>query len=146
MTVAMLFVALSSPPGYHFVDGVAFSFAPIIYKWADYYHVPRELAMAIAEAESRFHANACSGSSRGLFQINAQYEAEHAKRAGIECFDWRNPEHSTRAGLAFMAYLLKKYHGDTRLALAGYNFGPANVDSGKPWPEETINYVRRILG
>lgn len=83
--------------------------------------------------------------SRGLYQINARYERWLATQAGLKDFDWRSPDDSARVGIAYLSRLTAKYRGDLALALAAYNWGPGNVDSGKAWPAETIEYVRRVL-
>lgn len=69
-----------------------------------------------------------------------------------------NPDdfNQSSVGAAKMyANLLKKYKGDTSLALAAYNWGEGNVDAylktgkglkGQAMPQETRDYVRKIAG
>ena len=53
------------------------------------------------------------------------------------------------ASIYYAASYLRTLYGQFgtwRLALAAYNFGPGNVSSGKPWPDETLAYVSDIAG
>ncbi|WP_367303615.1 lytic transglycosylase domain-containing protein [Burkholderia multivorans] len=75
--------------------------------------------------------------------------------------DWGNggdrfsfKDQSGSAG-RYMQFLMKKYGGDIRKALAAYNWGPGNLDkdiakNGGQWesnlPAETRNYIAQIAG
>ncbi len=50
------------------------------------------------------------------------------------------------AGAKYLAWLLKRFNGNTSLALAGYNAGEGNVAKygGVPPFRETQDYVRRV--
>ncbi len=58
-----------------------------------------------------------------------------------------DPVQNVHAGAAYLRQLLDRYQGDLRLALAGYNAGPARADQGvdADFPVETRNYVANIF-
>jgi soluble lytic murein transglycosylase-like protein len=133
MIATILFLALAGQLHAYPVSGIAMSFDPIVRRYSDAYLVPFWLCMSTAMAESSFRPTAQSKGrhgalSRGLFQVNRKHQAELAAKAGVKHFDWRNPDHSAHVGIAYLSRLINKYHGDLRLAVASYNFGPGNVD------------------
>jgi hypothetical protein len=125
-------------------DKVNNMYASYIIEKANENGVPPDLAMAQAWQESRFNPRATGpmtkyGQAKGMFQfIDAT-----AKEYGItDPYDWKQ---SADAGMRYMKDLYGKY-GSWDLALAAYNAGPGNVDSGK-WKrfKETTNYVSQIM-
>ena len=54
---------------------------------------------------------------------------------------------NVEAGTKYLSWLLKRFNGDVKLALAGYNAGEGAVDkyNGVPPYNETQNYVRKIV-
>jgi soluble lytic murein transglycosylase-like protein len=68
-----------------------------------------------------------------------------ARRFG--CQNSRNPEANVEAGTRLLRYLLIRFDGNVRLALAGYNAGEGNVDryNGVPPFNETQQYVRLVI-
>lgn len=77
---------------------------------------------------------------------------------GIKPLQDQSEEEYRRLGFDLLVAYEKKYKGDTRKALAAYNYGPGNVDKiinkarreGVNWerklPLETRNYVQKIAG
>lgn len=163
MTAFALFLALSSPPDYHGVPGVAMSYEPIVSYWADVYLVPRSLAMRVMVVESRANPLATGNEwvkrgkrwvrgkvlAEGAFMVSVRHRAEHVARARLRRFDPWNVSDSARVGLAFLGYLLA-YFPDRRAAVAGYNAGRERAArwyyDGEALPAETREYVKKILG
>jgi soluble lytic murein transglycosylase-like protein len=61
--------------------------------------------------------------------------------------DVYSPEENVNAGVRHLRWLLDRFDGDLRMALAAYNAGPQNVlrhDGIPPFPE-TKAYVRKVL-
>ena len=98
------------------------------------------LLQAVAWTESRYNPGATSSEgARGLMQLLPGT----AKALDVE--NPLDPYQSARGGARFLHQLLDKYNGNVETALAAYNWGPGNVDSGKPWPRATRNYINSIL-
>ncbi|MCB9496520.1 MAG: lytic transglycosylase domain-containing protein [Fibrobacteria bacterium] len=66
-----------------------------------------------------------------------------ARELGVDPSD---PEQNVLGGARYLAALLKRFHGDERLALAGYNAGPGAVEKydGIPPYAETRKYVDTV--
>src|SRR5215471_1673600 len=100
------------------------------------------LILSLMRAESSFNRNAVSvkGAS-GLMQLMP----ETAVRFGVKnIFD---PRENVLGGTKYLRWLLDRFNGDVRLALAGYNAGEGAVEFyGYRIPPflETQNYVRTI--
>ncbi len=100
------------------------------------------LILSLMRAESSFNRTAVSvkGAS-GLMQLMP----ETATRFGVKnIFD---PRENVLGGTRYLRWLLDRFNGDVRLALAGYNAGEGAVEFyGYRIPPflETQNYVRTI--
>lgn len=99
------------------------------------------LVKAVVHVESMFnpHAKSRKG-AMGLMQLMP----ETAKRFGV----WNAfvPEQNVKAGARYLKWLLERYRGNERLAVAAYNAGEGAVDDFKSVPpySETQTYVKRV--
>jgi len=84
--------------------------------------------------------------------VRNEFGGDPPPRRHISAFD---PEDAIHFQCDFMGWLLGMFKGDTRKALAAYNAGPGRVgrlvkEHGAQWeahlPDETIDYLRKILG
>lgn len=97
---------------------------------------------AIIAAESNGNPYAISkAKAKGLMQLMDGT----AKIMGVK--NVFNPVDNINGGAKYFSYLVEKYDGDLKLALAAYNAGPGAVDkyNGIPPYKETRNYVRRVM-
>lgn len=103
--------------------------------------VDEAIVRAIIHAESAFNPNAVSrAGAQGLMQLMPAT----AQRFGVaNAFD---PHQNINGGVQYLAWLLRRFDGDLRLASAGYNAGEGAVDrhGGVPPYRETLTYVERV--
>jgi hypothetical protein len=103
----------------------------------------KKLILAVIAIESDFQSRALSPKGAiGLMQLLP----ETARLYGVRN-PW-DPYENLRAGVTHLAYLVRRYGGNLRLALAAYNAGEDAVDryGGVPPFAETQAYVRKVLG
>jgi soluble lytic murein transglycosylase-like protein len=100
--------------------------------------VPLPLLAAVAHVESRFDADARSGSGAvGLLQVMPRTASELH-------YDPSEPSSNVMAGALYLRRQLAHYRS-TALALAAYNAGPTAVDRlGASPSRETAAYVARV--
>jgi soluble lytic murein transglycosylase-like protein len=113
----------------------------LIREAADQYGVDALLIKSIVQVESAFNVLAVSrAGARGLMQLMPELAAE----LGVD--DPHDARQNIMAGAQYLRRLLDRYNGNVRLALAGYNAGPATVSryGGVPPFPETQNYVSRV--
>jgi len=113
-----------------------------IKKYAQHYHVEVPLVQAIIRQESCFNVSAKSPvGAMGLMQLMPNT----AKELGVHNA-W-NPEQNIAGGVKYISQQLKRFKGNTKLALAAYNAGPGAVLKYKGIPpyKETQNYVVSIM-
>jgi len=97
---------------------------------------------AVIQQESKYDPDALSpAGARGLMQLMPGT----AKR--FDCDDTRDQACNVQAGTKYLAWLLKRFNGDVKLALAGYNAGEGAVDKyqGVPPYPQTQDYVNKIV-
>jgi soluble lytic murein transglycosylase-like protein len=114
----------------------------IIFRAGEREGVDPRFIHAVIKQESRYHPNALShAGARGLMQLMPAT----AKRFGNT--DPEDSASNVEAGTKYLAWLLKRFGGDVKLALAGYNAGEGAVDKYKGVPpySETQNYVTKIV-
>ena len=116
-------------------------YGAIIYREARRNNLAPELVAAMVHTESDFRPRLVSNkSAQGLMQI----VPETARVLGIaNPFD---PEQNIAAGTKYFRYLLRRYNGNERMALAAYNAGPTNVArfGGVPPFPETQSYIEKV--
>ncbi|MDE2292664.1 MAG: lytic transglycosylase domain-containing protein [Elusimicrobia bacterium] len=116
----------------------------IVDKYALQYNVPRKLILAVMDAESSGNPRATSPvGARGLMQLMPAT----ARGMGFSPSRLYDPDTNVHAGVAYLSYLLKRYGGNTTLAVAAYNAGEGAVDryGGVPPYQETRAYVRKVM-
>ncbi|MBS4931990.1 MAG: lytic transglycosylase domain-containing protein [Clostridiales bacterium] len=105
------------------------------------YGVPLSLLKAVAKAESDFNPNVVSSAGAvGIMQLMPAT----AKELGVQ--NIYDVKENIMGGAKELSGLLKRYHGDLTLTLAGYNAGIGNVQKygGVPPFQETQNYIKKI--
>jgi soluble lytic murein transglycosylase-like protein len=107
------------------------------------YNVDPLLIYAQMSQESSFNGRATSSKGASGFM---QLMPDTARRFGVT--NIYNPQQNIKAGVKYMRWLLDKFGGDPRLALAGYNAGEGSVmkyGNKVPPYRETQNYVTKIM-
>lgn len=104
--------------------------------------VDRHLIQSVIQAESDFDPLAVSrAGARGLMQLMP----ETARRYDVD--NVYNPAQNINGGTRHLKYLMNKYGGNVKIALAAYNAGEtvvANYSGIPPYPE-TKTYIARVL-
>lgn len=117
------------------------AFDDIIKQAALQHSVSEGLIKAVMHTESGFNVNARSPvGAQGLMQLMPAT----AKRFNVS--NAYDPHQNIMAGAKYLAWLTKRFNGNTALVLAGYNAGEGNVAKygGIPPFKETQDYVRRV--
>ena len=90
------------------------------------------LIAAVIYAESKFvNGQTSSAGAQGLMQVTPDTAHFIARRSGGDAFrteDLDTPQVNISYGSYYLRYLMRRYDGDTELALAAYNAGETNVD------------------
>ncbi|AOA57888.1 lytic transglycosylase domain-containing protein [Acinetobacter larvae] len=113
----------------------------LIQQAAAQHNISAGLIKAVMHTESGFDVQARSPvGAQGLMQLMPAT----AKRFNvINAYD---PKQNIFAGAQYLSWLLKRFNGQTELALAAYNAGEGNVKKygGIPPFRETQDYVKRV--
>ena len=110
--------------------------------YAKEYRLSPALVMAVIKAESGFNPTVISKAGAvGLMQLIPETAIRHGVR---NLYDTRD---NIAGGARHLRYLLDRFHGNVRLALAAYNAGERKVDRYRQIPpfKETRSYVKKVL-
>lgn len=113
----------------------------MVHQLAPDFALDPDLVLAVIAVESNFRPDAVSPrNAQGLMQLIPAT----ARRFGVR--DPFDPVENLVGGMRYLRWLLDRFGGDVRLALAGYNAGEGAVDrhGGVPPFAETRDYVRRV--
>lgn len=117
-------------------------YTPIIRQAGTKHGVDPELIRSVIEVESGFDSRAVShAGARGLMQLMPPTAARYNVRNSF------SPDDNINGGTRYLKYLLGRYDGNLKLALAAYNAGENAVDkySGVPPYRETKRYIEKVL-
>jgi len=109
---------------------------------ANRHGIDPNLFAALIRKESQFDPHATSPvGAKGLAQLMPDTAEDLKVKHPYD------PEESLEGGAKYLSDLLKRYHGDTKLALAAYNAGMGRVDKHHRIPKikETQDYVDKIM-
>ncbi len=109
---------------------------------AQQHHVQPALLLAVMKAESSFNPTVVSKAGAvGLMQLIPETAIRHGVR------NLYDTNENVIGGAKHLRYLLDRFHGNIRLALAAYNAGERKVDRYGQIPpyKETQDYVKKVL-
>lgn len=112
-------------------------------RYAAEYRLSPALLMAVMKAESDFNPTVISRAGAvGLMQLIPETAIRHDVR---NLYDTKE---NIAGGARHLRYLLDRFHGNVRLALAAYNAGERKVDRYRQVPpfKETRIYVKKVMG
>jgi soluble lytic murein transglycosylase len=114
-----------------------------VIRYAREYRLSPALLLAVMKAESSFDPTVISKAGAvGLMQLIPETAIRHGVR---NLYDTRD---NIGGGARHLRYLLDRFHGNIRLALAAYNAGEKKVDRYRKIPpfKETQLYVKKVMG
>lgn len=131
---AAIFIPSSEPEMY--------PFEMIVHEAAGRYDIDPDLLLAVIIVESRFDPIAMSKKgAKGLMQLMP------ITADALDVENVYSPEENVKAGARHLKWLLDRFDGNVRLALAAYNAGLQNVlrYDGIPPYKETRAYVTKVM-
>jgi soluble lytic murein transglycosylase len=105
--------------------------------------LPPALLLAVMKAESDFNPMAISKAGAvGLMQLIPETAIRHGVRNLYDTTE------NIAGGAKHLRYLLDRFRGNVRLALAAYNAGERHVERYQTIPpfKETRTYVKKVIG
>ncbi|ALA56757.1 lytic transglycosylase domain-containing protein [Nitrospira moscoviensis] len=112
-------------------------------RYAREYRLSPALLMAVMKAESDFNPTVISKAGAvGLMQLIPETAIRHGVRNLYDTGE------NIAGGAKHLRYLLDRFNGNIRLALAAYNAGERKVDRYRQIPpfKETKTYVKKVMG
>lgn len=107
------------------------SYEAIVEKYAFDHKIDKYLVYSIIRAESFYDKDAVSKKGAcGLMQITpdtASWIAEKLEMKDFSREDLFDPEKNIMMGVWYFKYLLDRFDGDVKVAIAAYNAGPTNA-------------------
>ncbi|MBS0169286.1 MAG: lytic transglycosylase domain-containing protein [Nitrospira sp.] len=110
------------------------------YAWQ--FHIHPALLLAVIKAESDFNPTVISRAGAvGLMQLIPETAIRHGVHNLYDTGD------NIRGGARHLRYLLDRFNGNVRLAVAAYNAGERRVERYRAIPpyQETRDYVRKVM-
>jgi soluble lytic murein transglycosylase-like protein len=101
------------------------------------------LLRGIAWVESRYNPSAVGPVTKRGWRAQGLMQLGPEALVGVA--DPYDPVQNALAGAKLLAGYLKQFGGDTRRALAAYNWGPGNLAKHSTIPTEVSTYVANVL-
>ncbi len=100
-----------------------------IEKYSLRFGVDTSLVLALIKAESNFNPDAVSrANAKGIMQLTEETFDFCSDSLKTDTGNILSPEENIRAGVWYLSYLIERYNGNCKSALAAYNAGATNVD------------------
>lgn len=115
----------------HLSDDEKEEIKDVVLHVSEKYEIDPYLVLSVIHVESRFKPEAKSNrGALGLMQIKPVVVKELAKRP-VSIYEKQqlldNKTFNIHVGVSYLAYLMKRFHGDVNKALMAYNAGPTTV-------------------
>jgi len=136
---------------YHKATDIPADLDPLITAQANEADLPQQLIRAVVVTESGGDPRALSpANARGLMQITPITHIEAIRRFDLPQADddkLYDPDYNLMVGTRYLAYLLQRFDGDLKLALAAYHMGPTAVAKlQRQHPELTTDQLLALNG